>query len=111
MCHGTRQLVLDSPRHDAVPYAATQHEVGCNPVQHVATPYSGLLLALPSVVEWRVGAAASSSLSACNSGAIYAAWGATFQAAWPTLNYACTVGSVTCAMCITNANIGTAVTA
>jgi surface protein len=53
----------------------------------------------------------TTALSSCNKGAIYAAWGATFQAAWPTLNYACTVGSVACAMCITNGNIGAAVTA
>ncbi len=75
----------------------------CNTGQHAATP--------PSRVERRVGAAASTSLSGCNAKAIYTAWGATFQSAWPTLNYACTVGSVTCAMCITNGNIGAAVMA
>ena len=80
-------------------------------MQHVAAPYSGLLLALPSGVEWCVGAAVSSSLSGCTSSAIYTAWGTTFQTAWPTFNYLCTVGSVTCAMCITNGNIGTAVMA
>jgi surface protein len=53
----------------------------------------------------------TTALSSCNKGAIYAAWGATFQAAWPTFTYACTVGSVACAMCITNANIGAAATA
>ncbi len=53
----------------------------------------------------------TTGLSSCNKGAIYTAWGATFQAAWPTLNYACTVGSVACAMCITNGNVGAAVTA
>ena len=53
----------------------------------------------------------TAALSACNAGAIYTAWGTTFQTAWPTLNYLCTVGSVTCAMCITNGNIGAAVMA
>ena len=53
----------------------------------------------------------AAALSACNAGAMYSAWGATFQGAWPTLNYACTVGSVACAMCITNGNIGAAVMA
>ncbi len=53
----------------------------------------------------------AAALSGCNGLAIYTAWGATFQGAWPTLNYACTVGSVACALCITNGNIGAAVTA
>ena len=53
----------------------------------------------------------AATLSACNAGAIYTAWGATFQGVWPTLNFACAVGSVLCALCITNGNIGNAVTA
>ncbi len=53
----------------------------------------------------------ATALSSCTALAIYTAWGATFQTAWPTLNYACTVGSVTCAVCITNANVAAAVTA
>jgi hypothetical protein len=53
----------------------------------------------------------AAALSACNAGAIYTAWGATFQGVWPTLNFACTVGSVACALCITNGSIGAAVTA
>jgi surface protein len=53
----------------------------------------------------------ASALSDCNQKAMYTAWGSTFQAAWPAFNVAtCTVGSI-CAMCITNSNIGAAVTA
>ena len=49
------------------------------------------------------------ALSSCNQRSIYLAWGATLQAAyppWPT----CTIGTQ-CTTCITNSNVGTAVTA
>jgi hypothetical protein len=50
-------------------------------------------------------------LSNCNAGAMYSAWGATFQGEWPAYaSYACVVSSV-CATCITNGNVAAAVTA
>jgi hypothetical protein len=53
----------------------------------------------------------ANALSDCNEKAIYTSWGTTFQAAWPTFNAAtCTVGTM-CTTCITNSNIGAAVTA
>jgi surface protein len=50
------------------------------------------------------------ALSDCNKKAMYTRWGTNFQTAWPAFNVTtCTVGSV-CATCITNSNIGAAVT-
>jgi surface protein len=50
-------------------------------------------------------------LSNCNRGAMYTAWGSSFQGVWPAYaSYACVVGSV-CATCITNGNVAAAVTA
>jgi surface protein len=60
---------------------------------------------------WATTWASATALSGCSASAIYTAWGSTFQGAWPTFNRACTVGSVTCAVCITTGNIGAAVTA
>jgi surface protein len=53
----------------------------------------------------------SAGLSSCNQGAMYRAWGATFQGVWPAYaSYACVVGSL-CSTCITQGNIRAAVTA
>jgi surface protein len=52
------------------------------------------------------------ALDGCKRRTIYAAWGATFQSVWPTLRFPpCTVGSNACAVCISDTNIGGAVTA
>jgi surface protein len=57
------------------------------------------------------GAWTGAGLSNCNWGAIYSAWGSSFQGVWPAYaSYACVVGSV-CATCITNGNVAAAVTA
>jgi hypothetical protein len=52
----------------------------------------------------------ATALSGCTALAIYTAWGSTFQGVWPTFSRACTVGSVPCAVCITNGNVAAAVT-
>ncbi len=53
----------------------------------------------------------SAGLSNCHGGAMYSAWGSSFQGVWPAYaSYACVVSSV-CAKCITNANVAAAVTA
>jgi hypothetical protein len=53
----------------------------------------------------------ATALSGCTASAIYTAWGSAFQSVWPTFDRTCTVGSVTCAVCITNGNVAAAATA